>query len=159
MNGLSLFAALRMSESRFSSRGDQGTGDRGGVDQDRERDWQSFNGGSTEPNPSGLLAPLMEDRVKSRSREGEDAAADVQQHEYGVNVNLHLDPPAVQKEFATQAMLDEVCALLNATTVTNFVRIAIVRCAILAMFFVMFLYSDCEEGPGTKLECTWLDLF
>ena len=157
MNGLSLFAALRLSENRFSSRGDQGTVDRG----EGGRDWQSFNGANEAvPNVGGLLAPLMEDRVKSKSREGDEENDDnVQEHEYGVNVNLNLDPPAVQREYATQAMLDEVCALLNATTVTKFIRIAMVRCAILCMFFLVFLYSDCEEAPGNKLECTWLDLF
>ena len=45
MNRLSLFAALRMSESRFSSRGDQGE-EKGQtcVGKTETREWQSFQG-------------------------------------------------------------------------------------------------------------------
>ncbi|GMH65493.1 hypothetical protein TL16_g04213 [Triparma laevis f. inornata] len=180
MNNLSLFAALRLSESRMSSR--VGGGSAGGVVGGGEKtaegkgDWKnySFNGEvdfAREGN-NGLLSPLIEDKARedgrSRSKEGNDGENILNVsggsegsdgfHNYHESVNLHVDPQIVQKEYATQAMLDEVCVLLNTTTTKNFVRIAVVRCALLAFFFVLFLTSTCDYKPTEKLQCTWLDI-
>ncbi|GMH81418.1 hypothetical protein TrVE_jg13901 [Triparma verrucosa] len=183
MNNLSLFAALRLSESRMSSR----TGGSGSNMQPRgageaaaagHEDWKNFSfngntdfnvglgGGVSGVGGDGLLSPLMEDRAREDGRSRDNDSANVLNvsggsdgfHNYHTSVNLHVDPQVVQREYATQEMLDEVCQLLNTTTTKNFFRIAVMRCTILGFFIFLFLTSSCEVSPTEKLQCTWLDI-
>jgi len=162
----SLLTALRLSESRISSRCSKNAPD-DIDDPDNDTFGRKYKSEAHAHKPSGnLLSPLMEDEQNDdvggggRSADLHDGVisgtfADLPHHNLR-HGSLHREDDG--NEYASMEVLEEVCKLLSVTSAKKFTQVAIFRVFMLGVFFFIFLTTDCEVEPGKKLQCTWLDI-
>jgi hypothetical protein len=141
--------ALRMSEARPSSRLHGGSSM-------RMRDESEIIGGTlSEP----LIAETQSGGTPSPTgRKGAGSPSARNTMAGGGDVEDGTTKQQQIEEYESRAMLDEICELLDCTNGRKFKQIAIFRSFVLIGFFVLFLVTDCNVGPGHKFECTWLSL-